>query len=104
MIALLTIIPQESQDEITKWSTGWKILHYNPSSYTDKDSDIDTDKSGDKPVKASSAEIEEKDTEQMDSPSSLPGNNDIELADEQIDLNAAVPSDKDTAISSQNCV
>ena len=62
----------------------------------------DTDKNGDEPVKASSAEIEEKDSEQIESPSSLPGNNDIELADEQIGLNAAIPSDNDAAISSQN--
>ena len=38
----------------------------------------------------------------MRSPSSLPGNNDIELADEQIGLNASIPSDNDAAISSQN--
>ena len=35
-------------------------------------------------------------------PPFLPGNNDIELADEQIGLNAAIPSDNDAAISSQN--
>ena len=62
----------------------------------------DTDKNGDEPVKASSAEIEEKDSKQIESPPSLPGNNDIELADEQIDHNAAIPSDNDAAISSQN--
>ena len=62
----------------------------------------DTDKNGDEPVNASSAEIEEKDSEQIESPPSLPGNNDIELADEQIGLNAAIPSDNDAAISSQN--
>ncbi len=62
----------------------------------------DTDKNGDEPVKASSAEIEEKDSEQIESPSSPPDNNDIELADEQIGLNAAIPSDNDAPISSQN--
>ena len=62
----------------------------------------ETDKNGDEPVKASSAEIEEKDSKQIESPPSLPGNNDIELADEQIDHNAAIPSDNDAAISSQN--
>ena len=62
----------------------------------------ETDKNGDEPVKASSAEIEEKDSKQIESPPSLPGNNDIELADEQIGLNAAIPSDNDAPISSQN--
>ena len=62
----------------------------------------DTDKNGDEPVNASSAEIEEKDSEQIEPPPSLPGNNDIELADEQIGLNAAIPSDNDAPISSQN--
>lgn len=62
----------------------------------------DTGKNGDEPVKASSAEIEEKDSEQIGSPSSLPGNNEIGLADEQIGLNASIPSDNDAAISSQN--
>ncbi len=64
--------------------------------------DTDTDKNGDEPVKALSAEIEEKDSEQIESPSSLPGNNDIELADEQIGLNAATPGDNDTTISSKS--
>ena len=62
----------------------------------------DTDKNGDEPVKASSAEVQEKDSEQIESPSSLPGNNEIGLADEQIGLNAAIASDNDAAISSQN--
>ena len=69
---------------------------------TEIETNIDTEKNEDEPIKASSAEIEEKISEHIESPSSLTGNNDIELADEQIDLNAAVPSDKDTAISSQN--
>ena len=69
---------------------------------TDTDTDTDTDKNGDETVKALSAEIEEKDSEQIESPSSLPGNNDIELADEQIGLNSAIRGDNDTTISSQS--
>lgn len=66
------------------------------------DTENNTDKNQDEPVKASSVEIEEKDSQQVESPSSLPGNNDIELAGEQIGLNAAMPIDNDTTTSSQN--
>ena len=69
---------------------------------TDTVTDTDIDKNEDEPIEASSAKIEEKDSEQIESLSSLPGNNNNELADEQIGLNAAIPSENEAAISSQN--